>query len=68
MYIVIISHINGSVEYHGPFPTRTRAETYGHIAEAELIAAKRTVRWHVVPLVIPYSVVQEIRWRNHVKA
>ncbi len=58
MYLLVAGKPNGSVEYYGPFGTEERAKTYAQ-------SLTDTQRWHVVPLIIPYSVVKQIVWRSN---
>jgi hypothetical protein len=61
MYILVVSFRNGSVSYTGPFPTKGRAEQYARSCEAEFGA---NIKWHTVPLVVPYAVVSSVKWRE----
>lgn len=64
MYLVVIGFQNGDVDYCGPFPTRTRAEQYGRAAQHDYMTERRVkIRWHTVPMSVPYSVVKDIVWR-----
>ncbi len=58
MHLLISGHVNGSVDYIGPFPSLLSAQTYAH-DHPEL---KKT-RWHIQPLVIPQNIVAHVVWR-----
>lgn len=59
MWLLVVGHINGSVDYYGPFPSLDRAIKYANAGEDF-----KKSRWHAVPLVIPYSVVSSVYWRD----
>ena len=58
MFILIVSYLNGNVEYYGPFPNKERTEAYAKVVDEQL----KPRRWHIAELTIPYNVVRSINW------
>lgn len=61
MHILVLSFVNGDVNYVGPFPSEYRASLYA--ASAVLSYGDKLARWFVKPLIVPHTVVFQVLWR-----
>lgn len=57
--ILNVGRKNGKVEQYGPFPSDRRAREYA--ASVEDI---HLCWWHIKELIVPFSVVKNIIWRE----
>lgn len=61
MHLLMIIFKDRQIEFIGPFPTYFRANEYANAAlEADGHKIERTA---ICPLIVPYSVVQQVSWR-----
>lgn len=57
MYILVKGLPNAPEDHFGPFGTKDRAERY---AKAGIEGP-----WYITKLIVPYTVVKQIIWRNN---